>query len=72
VETVEDRIEHLERLRTQQEKSLARQKLVAADVSPRTSIDGKFAPTDVGGYFASGLQTCRQIIDALKGKVVFD
>ena len=54
VETVEDRIEHLERLRTQQEKSLARlQKLVAADVSPRTSIDGKFAPTDVGGYFTA-------------------
>jgi len=36
VETIEDRIEHLERLRAQQDKSLARrQKFVAADVSPR-------------------------------------
>ena len=54
VETSEDRIEHLERLRAQQDKSLARrQKSVAADISPRTSNDGKFAPTDVGGYFTA-------------------
>ena len=54
VEIPEDRIEHLERLRAQQEKSLARrQSAVAADVSPRTSNENKFAPTDVGGYFTA-------------------
>jgi cyclic dehypoxanthinyl futalosine synthase len=54
VETVDDRIEHLERLRVQQDKSLARRQIsVAVDVSPRTSTENKFAPTDVGGYFTA-------------------
>ena len=33
---------------------------------------GKFAPTDVGGYFASGLQIQCEIIDAAGARVVFD
>ena len=51
VETIEDRIEHLERLRAQQDKSLARCKPpVAADISPRIPSSVKSAPTHVGGY----------------------
>jgi cyclic dehypoxanthinyl futalosine synthase len=51
VETIEDRIEHLERLRAQQDKSLARCKPpVAVDVSPRIHSSVKSAPTHVGGY----------------------
>lgn len=54
VETVEDRLEHLEVVRNQQDQSLARLSLpVTADVSPRTSTNGKSAPTHVGGYGAS-------------------
>ena len=54
VETIEDRIEHLERLRAQQDKSLARRQVsVVADVSPRTSNWDKSAPTDVGGCFTA-------------------
>jgi cyclic dehypoxanthinyl futalosine synthase len=51
VETIEDRIEHLERLRAQQDKSLARCKPpVVADISPRIPSSAKSAPTHVGGY----------------------
>jgi hypothetical protein len=31
----------------------------------------EFAPTDVGGYFGSGLQICREIIDAAWTGLVF-
>ena len=51
VETVEDRLEHLEVVRSQQDQSLGRLPLpVAADMSPRTSTNGESAPTHVGGY----------------------
>jgi hypothetical protein len=44
--------------------------IVAADVSPLIQ-QMEFAPTDGGGYFGSGLQICRQIVDAAWTGLVF-